>query len=84
MIGKQFKVSWLQIMSTVVILFLIAGGIVLNTDLALANLCGTTCYEGYTCPTVCASCDHVGWCCNGEIYVRCHVDVQCQYAWCQS
>lgn len=63
---------------------IIAGGIVLNTDVALAGLCGTPC-SVYDCPAQCPTCDVSRWCCNGTIYVRCKLEPTiCQYAWCQS
>lgn len=76
----------LQIMLVALaVVVLIAGGVVLNTDIAMATLgCGDIC-SGYTCPTVCTSCAVHAWCCNGTKWVRCHIDDDlCPYAWCQT
>ncbi len=69
--------------SFLAILVLIAGGIVLTTQVTMAApICGDSCSVN-NCPNICLTCTTQAWCCNGWRVQRCaENDPLCQYSYC--
>jgi len=76
---KKFQL----ILVMLAIVVVIAGGIVLNTDIAMASPeCGAPCSYN-SCPAVCTTCAVQSWCCNGYWWERCaENDPLCSRSYC--